>query len=60
MRAYERLLRYASVNTTSREGRENTPSGAGGFPLGELLAEEMDACVEILLHLVEEFAKTKK
>ena len=44
MRAYERLLKYAVVNTTSHEeNREQVPSGAGEFDLANLLAEEMTA-----------------
>ena len=41
MKAYERLLKYASVNTTSHEDAEGTPSGAGESDLARLLAEEM-------------------
>lgn len=42
MRAYERLLRYVTVNTTSHEENEaQVPSGAGEFDLASLLAEEM-------------------
>ena len=42
MRAYERLYRYAQVNTTSYESNEAvTPSGAGQFDLANLLAVEM-------------------
>ena len=33
MRAYERLLRYAVVNTTSYDDREGTPTGEGQFVL---------------------------
>ena len=43
MRAYERLLRYAAVNTTSHENQEGTPTGEGQFDLARLLAEEMKA-----------------
>ena len=43
MRAYERLLRYAAVNTTSHEDQEGTPTGEGQFDLARLLAEEMKA-----------------
>lgn len=44
MRAYERLLKYVVVNTTSHEeNMANVPSGAGEFDLANLLAEEMTA-----------------
>lgn len=43
MRAYERLLNYAAVNTTSYEKGEGTPTGEGQFDLARLLAEEMKA-----------------
>lgn len=43
MRAYERLLKYAAVNTTSHEERTGTPTGEGEFDLARLLAEEMEA-----------------
>ena len=42
MRAYERLLRYAVVNTTSYDDREGTPTGEGQFVLAQLLAVEME------------------
>ena len=41
LRAYERLLKYAEVNTTSHEEVEKTPTGEGEFDLARLLAEEM-------------------
>lgn len=41
MRAFERLLKYAAVNTTSHESGEGTPTGQGQFSLANLLAEEM-------------------
>lgn len=42
MRAYERLLKYAAVNTTSHEEREGTtPTGEGEFDLARMLASEM-------------------
>lgn len=43
MRAYKRLLNYVTVNTTSHEEVEKTPSGEGEFALAHLLAEEMKA-----------------
>ncbi len=42
MRAYERLVRYAGFNTTSREENEAcVPSGEGEWDLARALAEEM-------------------
>ena len=41
MRAYERLLRYAAVNTTSFKEGEGTPTGKGQFDLAFLLEKEM-------------------
>lgn len=41
MRAYERLIRYAKIHTSSREGAEETPSTARQRDLSEVLAEEM-------------------
>ena len=41
MRAYERLLRYAAVNTTSFREGEGTPTGKGQFDLAYLLEKEM-------------------
>ena len=43
MRAYERLLRFAAVNTVSSETAENTPSTACQFDLANILAEELRA-----------------
>ena len=43
MRAYERLLRYAVINSTSHEDPEGTPTGEGEFELARLLATEMEA-----------------
>ena len=43
MQAYERLIRYARVYTTSDENAETTPSTARQFDLSHLLAEEMTA-----------------
>ena len=43
MQAYERLIRYARVYTTSDENAEATPSTARQFDLSHLLAEEMTA-----------------
>lgn len=41
MRAYERLLKYAAVDTQSSEDGEGTPSTPGQLRLCALLAEEM-------------------
>jgi len=41
MRAYERLLRYAAVHTTSDHDSETSPSSACQFDLAQLLAEEL-------------------
>ena len=43
MQAYERLIRYARIYTTSDENAEITPSTARQFDLSRLLAEEMSA-----------------
>ena len=43
MRAYERLLRYAVINSTSHEDLEGTPTGEGELELARLLATEMEA-----------------
>lgn len=43
MRAYERLLRYAQVYTTSDPESESSPSSARQFDLANLLAEELKA-----------------
>lgn len=41
MRAYERLLNYVKIHTTSDETSNTTPSTRHQFDLAELLAEEM-------------------
>lgn len=41
MRAYERLLRYVSFNTASREDSDTTPSTPGQHDLAAYLAQEM-------------------
>ena len=41
MRAYERLLKYAQVFTTSDEESDTTPSTSRQFDLARMLAEEM-------------------
>lgn len=41
MRAFERLLKYVVVNTTSHEEYDGTPSSEGEFDLAYLLADEM-------------------
>ena len=39
MRAYERLLNYVKIHTTSEESSETTPSSDRQFMLGNLLVE---------------------
>ena len=41
MRAYERLIRYAEIHTSSKEGMGETPSTARQRNLSKVLAEEM-------------------
>ena len=41
MRAYKRLLKYVTINTTSHEEVEKTPSGDGAFALAHLVEDEM-------------------
>ena len=41
MRAYERLLKYVKIYTTSEEESETTPSAQREFDLGNLLTEEL-------------------
>ena len=41
MRAYERLLKYVKIYTTSEEESGTTPSAQREFDLGNLLAEEL-------------------
>lgn len=41
MRAYERLLKYVKIYTTSEEESGTTPSSQREFDLGNLLAEEL-------------------
>ena len=41
MRAYERLIRYAKIHTSSKEDAPETPSTARQKDLSKLLAEEM-------------------
>ena len=43
MRAYERLLNYVKVHTTSDENSNSTPSTRRQFDLAEILSEEMKA-----------------
>ena len=40
-RAYERLLRYAAIDTGSDETSEVTPSSPGQIVLADKLAEEL-------------------
>ena len=41
MRAYERLLNYVKIYTTSEEEGGATPSAAREFDLGNVLTEEL-------------------
>ena len=41
MRAYERLIKYAKVYTTSDESSETCPSTARQFDLAKMLVEEL-------------------
>ena len=41
MRAYERLLNYVKIHTTSDENSDTTPTTARQFDLAELLVKEM-------------------
>ena len=43
MQAYERLIRYARIHTTSDKNADTTPSTARQFDLSQLLAREMTA-----------------
>ena len=43
MKAYERLLKYAEIDTQSSEDAQGTPSTPGQLRLCALLAEEMRA-----------------
>ena len=43
MQAYERLIRYARIHTTSDENADTTPSTARQFDLSQLLDREMTA-----------------
>ena len=53
MRAYKRLLKYVTVNTTSHEEVEKTPSGEGEFVLAHLLADEMKSLGMADVHVDE-------
>ena len=57
MQAYERLIRYARIHTTSDENAEITPSTARQFDLSQLLAGEMTA-MGFLDVMVDEHAYT--
>ena len=41
MRAYERLIQYVQIHTSSREGAEQTPSTERQFELSRVLEKEM-------------------
>ena len=53
MRAYKRLLKYVTINTTSHEEVEKTPSGEGEFVLAHLLADEMKSLGMTDVHVDE-------
>ena len=57
MQAYERLIRYARIHTTSDENADTTPSTARQFDLSQLLAGEMTA-MGFLDVMVDEHAYT--
>ena len=54
MKAYERLMRYARVHTSSRDGGDAVPSTACQFDLARLLADEMTALGVSDVYLDEE------
>ena len=41
MQAYERLIKYAKIYTTSKSNSETTPSTERQFDLANILVEEM-------------------
>ncbi len=43
MRAYERLLRYVKIHTTSDEDSQSTPSSERQFELAKMLTSELEA-----------------
>ena len=43
MRAYERLMNYVKVHTTSQDGTGRTPTTERQLDLARMLAEEMRA-----------------
>ena len=57
MQAYERLIRYARIHTTSDKNADTTPSTARQFDLSQLLAGEMTA-MGFLDVMVDEHAYT--
>ena len=46
MRAYERLLDYVKVYTTSEDGQEQIPSTMRQFDLARQLAEELKELID--------------
>ena len=45
MRAYERLLKYVKVHTTSAEDQGVTPSTPCQWDLARLLVDELKSCL---------------
>ena len=56
-RAYERLLRYAAIDTGSDETSEVTPSSAGQLVLAKKLAEELGVGEITLSDILDELEK---
>ena len=51
MRAYERLIQYVQIHTSSREGAEQTPSTERQFELSRALEREMRALGLVNVHV---------
>ena len=51
MRAYERLIQYVQIHTSSREGAEQTPSTERQFELSRVLEREMRALGLVNVHV---------
>ena len=51
MRAYERLIQYVQIHTSSREGAEQTPSTERQFELSHALEREMRALGLVNVHV---------
>ena len=48
MRAYERLMNYVKVHTTSQDGTGRTPTTERQLDLARMLAEEMRAMLSLI------------